>query len=381
MKDVTPQHPERRIPVAEPALVGREREYVTDCLETNWISSAGRYVNDFEAAFAAFCGVEHALSCANGTVALHLALLAEGVGPGDEVIIPTLTYVATANCVRYCGATPVFIDSERESWNLDPTLFEDAITERTRGIIAVHLYGHPADMDPIMEVAERHGLWVIEDAAEAHGARYRGRIAGSIGNSAIFSFYGNKIITTGEGGMVVTNDPERAARVRLLKGQGQDPARRYWFPIVGYNYRLTNVAAAIGLAQLERIDWHLQRRRENAQWYHDELDEVDWLSLSPELSWGQNAFWMTCALVHDDAPIGRDELMEELERKGIETRPFFYPLHTLPPYGREAQGLFPVAEDLAGRGLNLPSSALLSREDIEYVAGTIKEAVVVAAHK
>ena len=368
---------ERRIPVAEPALVGREREYVADCLATTWISSTGRYVDAFEEAFADFCGVEHALSCASGTAALHLALLAEGIGVGDEVIVPSLTYVATANCVRYCGATPVFVDSVRDSWNLDPALLEGLITERTKGIVAVHLYGHPAEMDPIVDLARSYELFVIEDAAEAHGARYRDRIVGSIGTTAIFSFYGNKIVTTGEGGMVVTNDSEKAERIRMLKGQGQDPERRYWFPIVGYNYRLTNVAAAIGLAQMERIDWHLERRRENASWYRDELSGLDWLELSPELDWARNAYWMTCALVGHDGPLTRDELIPKLATQGIETRPFFYPLHTLPPYRHSVAGrTLQVAEDLAARGINLPSSALLTRDDVAFVGAALEKAAV-----
>jgi perosamine synthetase len=371
---------ERRIPVAEPALVGHEAEYVADCLTTTWISSAGRYVAEFERMFAEFCGVEHALSCANGTVALHLALLAEGVGPGDEVIVPSLTYVATANCVRYCGATPVFVDSEPDTWNLDPVKLDAVVTERTKGIVAVHLYGHPADMDAILQLADRRGLFVIEDAAEAHGARYRGRIVGSIASSAIFSFYGNKIVTTGEGGMVVTNDSDRAERIRILKGQGQDPNRRYWFPVVGYNYRLTNVAAAIGVAQMERIDWHVERRRENAAWYREAIGDIDWLTLSPELPWARNAYWMSCALVSPDAPVDRDQLMGLLAERGIETRPFFYPLHTLPPYEESVGGRsFPIAENLAARGLNLPSSALLSREDVAYVAREISRVAVGAA--
>jgi perosamine synthetase len=368
---------ERRIPVAEPALVGREREYVADCLATTWISSTGRYVDAFEEAFADFCGVEHALSCASGTAALHLALLAEEVGVGDEVIVPSLTYVATANCVRYCGATPIFVDSERDSWNLDPALLEELITERTKGIVAVHLYGHPAEMDPIVDLARSYELFVIEDAAEAHGARYRDRIVGSMGTTAIFSFYGNKIVTTGEGGMVVTNDSEKAERVRMLKGQGQDPERRYWFPIVGYNYRLTNIAAAIGLAQMERIDWHLERRRENASWYRDELSGLDWLELSPELDWARNAYWMTCALVANDGPLTRDELIAKLATQRIETRPFFYPLHTLPPYRQSVAGrTLQVAEDLAARGINLPSSALLTRDDVAYVGAALEKAAV-----
>ena len=285
---------ERRIPVAAPALVGREREYVLDCMDSTWISSSGRYLERFEAEFAEFCGVRHALACCNGTVAVHLALLAHGVGPGDEVIVPTLTYVASANPIVYCGGRPVFVDAEPRTWNMDPDLIEGAITPRTRGIVVVHLYGHPTDMDPILELADRHGLWVVEDAAEAHGATYKGRIAGSMGSISTFSFYGNKIITTGEGGMVVTDDDRLAARIRQFKGQGQDPTQRYWFPIVGFNYRMTNVAAAIGLAQLERVDWHLGRRREIAGWYREELGDQEGIALSPR-SPGRGARSGSCA--------------------------------------------------------------------------------------
>ncbi|MGB8511125.1 MAG: DegT/DnrJ/EryC1/StrS family aminotransferase, partial [Pyrinomonadaceae bacterium] len=223
------------IPVAAPVLAGREKEYVADCMESGWISSSGKYVELFEAAFAKFCGVRHAVACCNGTVALHLALVALGVAPNDEVIVPTLTFVATANAVTYCGARPVFVDSEPETWNLDPAQVEAKITSRTKGIIAVHLYGQPAEMDALRAVARRHGLFLLEDAAEAHGALYKGRPAGSLGDVAAFSFYGNKIIATGEGGMVTTDDDALAARVRLLRGQGMDTERRYWFPVVGYN--------------------------------------------------------------------------------------------------------------------------------------------------
>jgi perosamine synthetase len=254
------------IPVAAPMLAGNEKKYVMDCLDSNWISSRGTYIERFENAFADFCGARHALSCTNGTTALHLALLALGVGAGDEVIVPTLTFVATANAVTYCGARPVMIDAEPRTWNINPCLIEEKITPRTRGIIVVHLYGHPVDMDPVIEIARRHGLFVLEDAAEAHGAIYKGQVAGSIGDIATFSFFGNKVLSTGEGGMVVTNDPELASKIRLLKDQGMDPNRRYWYPVIGYNYRMTNVAAAIGLAQVEKADWHIQQRRELAGW-------------------------------------------------------------------------------------------------------------------
>jgi perosamine synthetase len=363
----------QRIPVAAPALVGREREYVLDCMDSTWISSNGKYLDRFESQFADFCGVRHAVSCCNGTVAVHLALLAHGVGPGDEVIVPTLTYVATANPVVYCGARPVFVDAEPRTWNMDPERVLEAITPRTRGIVVVHLYGHPVDMDPILEHAERHGLWVIEDAAEAHGATYKQRIAGSMGSLGTFSFYGNKIITSGEGGMVVTDDERLAGLVRQLHGQGQDPQRRYWFPMVGFNYRMTNIEAAIGLAQLEKIDWHLARRREIAGWYREELGGEQGIELSPQEPWAQSAFWITCAVLDEQRFGPRDQLMAALDAAGIETRPFFYPLHTLPMYRAENEGkAFPVAENLARRGVNLPSSATLEREEVAYVCEQLR---------
>jgi len=367
----------RQLPVAAPALVGRELEYVTDCLESTWISSSGSYIERFERGFAEFCGVDHAVSCSNGTVALHLALLGLGVGPGDEVIVPTFTYVASANAVRYCGAEPVLVDSETATWNLDPSRLEELVTERTKGIVAVHLYGHPVDLDPVLELARERGLFVLEDAAEAHGARYKGSRVGSFGACSMFSFYGNKIITTGEGGMVVTDDEELAKRLRLLRGQGQDPERRYWFPVVGFNYRLTNVASAIGLAQLERIDWHLGRRREVAGWYREALAGDERFAFSPEAEWAENAYWMSSVVLGEQVTASRDEVADALRADGVDTRPFFYPVHTLPPYEALGEGReFPVADRLAARGLNLPSSALLSREDVEYVCEALGTAAL-----
>jgi perosamine synthetase len=290
------------------------------------------------------------------------------------VIVPTLTYVATANPIVYCGAQPVFVDAEPRTWNMDPERVAEAITPRTKGIVVVHLYGHPVDMDPILELAERHGLWVIEDAAEAHGATYRDRIVGSIGSLATFSFYGNKIITSGEGGMVVCDDDDLAALVRQLHGQGQDPSRRYWFPMVGFNYRMTNIEAAIGLAQLERIDWHLSRRREIAGWYREELGGEEGIELSPEAPWARSAFWIVCAVLDEQRFGPRDRAMAALADAGIETRPFFYPLHTLPMYSAANEGkVFPVAEDLGRRGVNLPSSATLTREDVEYICHALRQ--------
>ncbi|HEY7161543.1 MAG TPA: DegT/DnrJ/EryC1/StrS family aminotransferase, partial [Acidobacteriota bacterium] len=265
------------IPVSAPVLNGNERKYVLDCLDTTWISSNGKYIEQFEKSFAAFCQTKHALSCCNGTVALHLALMALGLKPEDEVLVPTLTFVATANAVAYCGARPVFLDSDPDTWNLDVSTIEKKITARTKGIVAVHLYGNPVDMAALMSLAQQHGLWVVEDAAEAHGAEFGGKKVGSYGALSSFSFYGNKIITSGEGGMVVTNDSTLALKVSRLKGQGMDPEHRYWFPIIGYNYRMTNIEAALGLAQLENVAASIQSRNEIAQWYQQELSEVEGL--------------------------------------------------------------------------------------------------------
>jgi perosamine synthetase len=357
------------IPVAEPALIGNERAYVIDCLDSTWISSRGAYIARFERAFAEFCGVRNAIACSSGTAALHLALLALGVGPGDEVIVPTLTYVATANAVMYCGAQPVFVDSEPATWNLDPALLEARITPRTRGIVVVHLYGHPADMQAVLDVARRHGLFVVEDAAEGLGAEARCRRVGAIGDLAAFSFYGNKIVTTGEGGMVTCDDDLLAARVQRFKEQGIALGRPYWAEVIGYNYRMTNIAAAIGLAQIEQVDWHLTRRRANAALYRAALKGCATLKLLGEQPWARHAYWMNCVLLAEDTPIGRDALIAAMAEQGIETRPVFYPLHTLPIYRNTAyEHAFPIAEALAARGLNLPSSALLSAEEIAYVA-------------
>jgi perosamine synthetase len=360
------------LPVAAPVFAGNEKLYVNQCLDTTWISSRGEFIDRFEKGFAQFCGVQHAIATNNGTTALHVALLALGIGPGDEVIVPTLTFVASANAVMYCGATPVFVDIEAATWNLDLNRLEAAITPRTKAIMVVHLFGHPVDMDPVMEIAARHRLSVIEDAAEAHGAAYKGRVVGGIGHLATFSFYGNKIITTGEGGMVTTNDPTLARKVMMLKGQGQDFEKRYWFPIIGYNYRMTNIQAALGLAQLEQIEWHLGRRRENGRWYRDAFSAHPQFALQVEQPWAKSAYWINSVVLPDALPISRDEVMSRLNTLGIETRPFFYPMHILPMYaGLIGEQRFPVADSIAARGMNLPSSGNLTRDDVDYVVQAI----------
>jgi len=374
------KHPLRyRIPVAAPDLSPLEHAYVSDAVSSGWISSTGPYIERAEHLLASLCGTRAAVLVSNGTVALHLAMLALDVRAGDEVIVPSLTYVATANAVRYVGAEPVFVDVDPSTWCLDPAKIEEAITPRTRGIIAVHLYGHPADMDAINRIADLHGLWVVEDAAEAPLAAYKGRPAGSLGRLATFSFYGNKIFSCGEGGAVTVSEPVLESRIRRLKGQGVDPERRYYFPIIGYNYRLSNVAAAILCAQLERKEELLRRRREIFSRYLEGLCGLEGIEPQPVADWAVPSPWLFSVLVDPHcAGISRDALIERLEEQGIETRPLFLPLHTLPPYreAARARGLrLPVTEELARSGLNLPTYPSLSNEQIDFICEAVRSAV------
>jgi perosamine synthetase len=358
------------LPVAEPSLGEKELLYVTECVLTGWISSAGKFVNQFEEMFAEFCGTRYAIATSSGTTALHLALLALGIGPGDEVIVPTLTFIATANAVTYTGACPVFVDSDPLTWNINPNLIEEAITLHTKAIMPVHLYGHPADMDPILQISGRHHLAVIEDAAEAHGARYKGRRVGGIADLGVFSFFGNKIFTTGEGGMVVTNRADLADKIRMLRNHGMSPMRRYWHPVLGYNYRLTNLQAAIGLAQLEKEEAMLSAKRRIAQAYTAGLQEVRGICLPPEAPWAFSVYWLYSILV-DAVDFGhtRDDLMIRLQEQGIETRPLFPPIHTQPIYCNKQR--LPVAEHLAATGLSLPSAVGIKIEDVNWVVRAI----------
>lgn len=364
------------IKVAQPKLIGNESKYVLDCLESGWISSVGEYVERFESSFAEFVGTRFAASCSNGTAALHLALMAIGVGPGDEVIVPTLTYIAAANAVRYCGATPIFVDSENDTMNLDPSEVKLAITPKTKAVIAVHLYGHPADIHELRLICDPLGIKIVEDAAEAHGSSIGNAIVGSLGDVATFSFYGNKIITTGEGGMITTNSPEINQKVRLLKGQGQDPDRRYWFLTTGYNYRLTNIAAAIGLAQLENIETHLDDRRRVASEYERCLESVSELIQLPITRQGYvNVKWLFTVVLGPNVSIKRDVLIDELAKRGIDTRPVFYPMHHLPPYF-DASLKLPIAERLSCNGISLPTHGDLTQSDVEFVSKIFTELVV-----
>lgn len=360
------------IPVCEPMLCGREREYVLDCIDSNWISSQGKYIWKFEEAFSRCCGAKYGVACANGTVALHLALATLGIGAGDEVIIPTFTMIATANAVSYTGAQPVLVDAESETYNLDISQIEAKITPRTRAIMPVHTYGHPVDMDPILELARRHSLYVVEDAAEAHGAEVRGARIGGIGDATCFSFYANKIITTGEGGMITTNSEEIARLAANMRDHAFSEERHFWHQYMGFNYRMTNLQAAVGLAQTERFDELVQIRRRNAALYSAQLRPIPGIVTPKELPWAKNVFWMYSILVENDFGISRDELRRRLAERGIETRTFFIPMHLQPIYYEAYRGQrYPVSEELCRKGMYLPSAATLTPEQIAFVAESV----------
>lgn len=356
-------------PVYQPALNGNEKRYLNECIDSTWISSKGQFINAFEKNFAEYVEIENATSVCNGTVALHLALIALGVGIGDEVIVPTFTYIASVNSITYTGATPIFVDSERETWQMSPKDIEQKITPKTKAIMAVHLYGHPCDMDEIIKIAHKHNLLVIEDCAEAIGTRYKGKHVGTFGDVGTFSFFGNKTITCGEGGMVVTNDSTIYDRLVHFKGQGLAKHREYWHDVIGYNYRMTNMQAAIGLAQLEQIETILTKKQKIAEWYSEDLKDlpVEFHKTAQNVF---HSYWMCSILVQKAKH--RDELREYLKANGIETRPTFYPIHTMPMYSKNFTK-HPVAEDIASRGLNLPSYPALKKDDIKYICKRIKD--------
>lgn len=356
-----------RIPVYQPSLEGNERKYVAECLDSTWISSKGKFLSEFEIEFANYTGVEYATACSNGTVALHLALLALGVGPGDEVIVPTLTYVASVNSITYTGATPVFVDSRRETWQMDPDDVCRRLTPRTKAILCVHLYGHPCDMDALTNIASDNGVFLIEDCAEAVGTNFKNRHVGSFGDIGTYSFFGNKTITTGEGGMVVTNDKKLYERTIHLKGQGLAAHREYWHDIVGYNYRMTNICAAIGLAQLEQVDKILSRKKKIRELYSAGLNTMP-IDLQPVAENVEHSHWMVCGLTVTAED--RDALRAYLAQNGVETRPVFNPIHKMPIYSA-CREKYPIAEDLASRGINLPSWPNLKKRQVEEITGLI----------
>lgn len=376
-------------------------KYVSECIQTGWISSAGRFIQKFEQEFARFQGTQHAVTTTSGTTALHLALASLDIGSGDEVITSDLTMIAVPYAILYTGASPVLIDVERDTFNIDPkkikefiekncrydllsrTLINNRTQRKIRALLPIHLYGHPCDMQAIRDIAEEYNLRVIEDAAEAHGARYRfpgegdeGRMAGSMGDIGCFSFYGNKIITTGEGGMIVTDSDALAERARRLKDLAHAPGQRFLHTDLAFNYRMTNLQAAVGLAQLEEIDRFLRVKEKMARSYHERLHDVGGLTLPVEKDWAKNVYWMYAILVEDEFGPSRDQLMESLRKRGVDTRTFFIPVHKQPALAKSLEGQkqsFPVSDELSRKGLYLPSGLALTETQIHSVCEAIKE--------
>jgi len=368
----------KMIPVCEPKLFGNEKKYVLECLDTNWISSLGKFISLFEESFSKFIGVKHGVSCSNGTTALHIAIESLKIGKGDEVIIPNLSNIATANGIIFAGAKPVLVEVDKETYGIDPSKIEEKITPRTKAILVVHLYGHPVDMDPIMEIAKKHNLFIVEDCAEAHGAEYKGKKVGSFGDISCFSFYANKIITTGEGGMVLTDNEEFAERARLVKNLGfTEP--RFHHSVLGSNYRLSNIHAAIGYAQMENSEKIFTEKERIVDKYNHLLKDVEGITLQKNQPWAKKVCWMYTIIIEEDFGLTRDQVMQKLKEKEIGTRSFFYPFHRQPLFLKGNDERFPhckgeylVSDELAEKGMYLPSGSGLTNEQIETIVKELK---------
>lgn len=365
------------IPVNEPVLDGNERKYLHECIDSGWISSEGPFVREFEDSFATLVGRQHGIAVANGSGALDIAVKALHIGPGDEVILPTFTIISCAASIVRAGATPVLVDSDPQTWNMDVTQVAEKITNRTKAIMVVHIYGLPVDMNPLVELAEKHGLTIIEDAAEMHGQTYNSRMCGSFGDISTFSFYPNKHVTTGEGGMLVCDKPELAERCRSLRNLCFQAKRRFVHEELGWNYRMTNLQAALGLAQLERLDDFVARKRRMGQRYSELLADVSGIALPlARTAYAENVYWVYGLVLDDRLPCDAAEVMRRLGTRGIGTRPFFWPMHEQPVFNK--MGLFtgesyPVAERLARRGFYIPSGMALTDSQIERVAAAVRE--------
>ncbi|MDB0053306.1 DegT/DnrJ/EryC1/StrS family aminotransferase [Alphaproteobacteria bacterium] len=356
----------KKIPVYVPKLSGNEKRYVNECLDTTWISSKGKFISKFEEKFSKFLNVDYSTSVSNGTVALHLALATLGIGKGDEVIVPTLTYIASVNAIAYVGAEPVFADSHSKTWNIDPSKLLELITPKTKAIMVVHLYGNSCDMDNILKICQERNIFIIEDAAEAFGTKYNNKYIGTFGDVATFSFFGNKTITTGEGGMLVTNNKLLIEKANHLKNQGVSSNKEYWHDVIGFNYRMTNICAAIGLAQLERAKQILSKKRVIFNWYLEYLKGTD-IQFQKLYSLSISSYWMVAVLASTKAK--KDGLRNYLKSNGVETRPMFFPVHKMPAFYSASS--FPVAEQLSRRGLYLPSYPGLSKTDVEIICNLI----------
>lgn len=358
-----------KYPVYQPSLGKKEKENVLECLDSTWISSKGKFITQFENSFSEFIGVKHSAAVCNGTVAIHVALLALGIGEGAEVIVPSFTYIASVNAIKYTGAKPVFLDSDISTWQIDPKKIEEKITPKTKAIMAVHLYGQPCEMDLILSIAKKYELFVVEDCAEAFGSLYKGKHVGAFGDVSTFSFFGNKTITTGEGGMVVTNDLSLHEKTVHLKGQGLAKDREYYHDIVGYNYRMTNICAAIGCAQLDRANELIEKKILIAKWYEEKLRSLP-VTFHSQVGDVKHSFWMISILLKDSDE--REKIRFHLKQNGIETRPTFHPVHLMPMYFEKGLSL-PIAENLGSRGINLPSYPELDENDVDFICNQIKE--------
>lgn len=356
------------IPIYKPDLTGNEKKYLNECIDTTWISSKGKFIDKFEESFQNFTNANYVTSVNNGTVAIHLALEALGITIGDEVIVPTLTYIASVNPIVQVGATPVFVDSLKSSWQIDPEDIKRKITSKTRAIMVVHLYGQSSDMDAIMQIAQEYNLLVVEDCAEAFGSYYKGKHVGTFGDVGTFSFFGNKTITCGEGGMVTARNQIVIDKMKHLKNQGVSLEKQYWHDIVAFNYRMTNMQAAIGLAQIERAHEFIDRKKQIAELYKKYLKNIP-VTVHNEEDETIHSYWMTSILV--DKKDRRESLREYLKEKEIETRPLFYPVHTMPMYNKNQ--VFIIAEELASRGINLPSWPGLKDIDVKLICDKIEE--------
>jgi perosamine synthetase len=363
------------IPVNTPLLDGAELRYLKECIDTGWLSAEGGFVEQFEHDFSIRIGRAHCIAVSSGSAALEVAIAALGLGPGDEVIMPTFTIISCAAAILRAGATPIFVDSDANTWNMAVDQIKPLLNGRTRAIMAVHTYGLPVDMEPLLMLANQYGLHVIEDAAEAHGLRYRGQPCGSFGNISIFSFYANKLITTGEGGMVLTDDPVIAERCRSLRNLCFGQGRRFVHESLGWNYRMSNLQAAVGVAQLAQWDRFIHIKRAMGRRYSERLGGFAAISQQPaNTEYAENIYWVYGLLLDDDAPLDAAEAMRRLADRGIGTRPFFWPMHEQPVLKRlgKVDGKSrPVAEGLARRGFYLPSGLGLTQENIETVCDEV----------
>lgn len=362
----------KRISVASPLLNGNELAYVTDCIRTNWISSQGKYVSKFEKDFSNYHNGFRAVSVCNGTVAIHLALITLKIGKGDEVIVPDFTFAASVNAIIHAGAIPVLIDVDKDTWNIDTTKIENLITNKTKAIMLVHLYGLPCNIEEVIKIAKKYKLLIIEDCAEALGSKYKNMPIGTYGDAATFSFYGNKTITTGEGGMILFKNNENADRAEMLRDHGMLKTHRYWHQEIGYNYRLTNIQAAIGVAQFERLDEFVKSKIHIANTYTNILSKYNFFQLPIQIKEYVNSYWLYTFLIKNNAPFGRNDLIDYLNIHGIETRPVFYSLHLMPPYKKYGKfDKFNNSLNISKSGISLPSSVNLNINELTYICDLI----------